>query len=299
MKDNSLDALYSLLQLKKIAPHCLKAALTHESFDNVNEKNTNSKYTFLGMFAVKGIVAQILFDYKAGNGKQMQHTLGNIFTNARMNTLFEGWQLDKFVRFGLDFEKEKHKHIFVFSILGFVLKQYEEEVYKKFFITFLLRDDDLVEHNSQRFNAKAVLAQLMLKSGLPRPQFIFDCADDLYTCSIMAGHKVISTYISKSKHYALKAAQKKAIKSFTFKMENGQAQKEDKSQKHQEWLNQQDKKKNIRDEKAIKRLEEAKQRDIQRRKAKQLKNEKKKETKTVDLSTMNSRKRRFFEDKMK
>ena len=54
----------------------LITVLTHNSFS----ENNNSRYVFLGQFQFRGFVAQWIFDNIAGSGTQLQHFLGNIFS---------------------------------------------------------------------------------------------------------------------------------------------------------------------------------------------------------------------------
>ena len=63
----------------------LLQALTHNSFSDKN----NSRYVFLGQFAFKGKVAEWIFDNVAGTGTQLQHFLGNIFSQKFLETYFD------------------------------------------------------------------------------------------------------------------------------------------------------------------------------------------------------------------
>lgn len=68
----------------------LRNALTHSSFyDDKNQDKGNCRLVFLGMFGFKGREAMLLQKYYAGTGTQLQHTLGNLFTNERLIRLFD------------------------------------------------------------------------------------------------------------------------------------------------------------------------------------------------------------------
>ena len=97
----------------------LHAVLTHSSFYD-NPGKGNSRYVFAGMFAFKGQVADVLFRYYEGEGTQLQHVLGNLFRQERLEKLFDEWHLRQFVRAGDKFDIGTHKHIFVYAIFGYV-----------------------------------------------------------------------------------------------------------------------------------------------------------------------------------
>lgn len=44
----------------------------------------NSRYVFLGMYGFRGYLAGLINTYVSGNGKQLQHYLGNVFSNDRL-----------------------------------------------------------------------------------------------------------------------------------------------------------------------------------------------------------------------
>lgn len=97
----------------------LREVLTHSSFYE-REGKGNSRYVFAGMFVFKGMVADVLFRYYTGEGTRLQHVLGNLFRQERLEQLFDEWQLRQFARAGESFDIGKHKHIFVYAIMGYV-----------------------------------------------------------------------------------------------------------------------------------------------------------------------------------
>ena len=106
-----LRKLFSRTQLREV--------LTHSSFYEDAGKG-NSRYVFAGMFVFKGMVAQVLYRYYTGEGTKLQHVLGNLFRNERLERLFDELKLKQFVRAGEYFDISTHKHIFVYAVFGYV-----------------------------------------------------------------------------------------------------------------------------------------------------------------------------------
>lgn len=97
----------------------LREVLTHSSFYEQEDKG-NSRYVFAGMFVFKGLVGEVLFRYYAGTGTRLQHILGNLFRQERLERLFDTWHLQQFARAGEQFDISNHKHVFVYAIFGYV-----------------------------------------------------------------------------------------------------------------------------------------------------------------------------------
>ena len=81
----------------------LREVLTHSSFYEEEGKG-DSRYVFAGMFVFKGMVADVLFRYYTGEGTRLQHVLGNLFRQERLEQLFDEWQLGQFARAGESFD---------------------------------------------------------------------------------------------------------------------------------------------------------------------------------------------------
>ena len=72
---NDLRRMFSRARLREVLTHC--------SFYEEEGKG-NSRYVFAGMFAFRGMVGEVLFRYAAGDGKHLQHVLGNMFRQERL-----------------------------------------------------------------------------------------------------------------------------------------------------------------------------------------------------------------------
>ena len=88
----------------------LREVLTHSSFYE-QEGRGNSRHVFAGMFVFKGQVAEVLFRYAVGEGTRLQHILGNLFRNERLERQFDEWHLGQFARAGENFDIKTHKHM--------------------------------------------------------------------------------------------------------------------------------------------------------------------------------------------
>jgi dsRNA-specific ribonuclease len=106
----------------------LKRALTHKSFYKNENGKHNSRYVFCGMYAFKGLVAEIPYTWFPLEGTQLQHTLGNLFKPEILDWIFVYYDLDKLIRYGLEFDANKQRHIFVFGLLGYLYVHAPEEV---------------------------------------------------------------------------------------------------------------------------------------------------------------------------
>jgi hypothetical protein len=72
-------------------------------------------------------IATYLFSWVSGTGTQIQHFLGNLFKNPILERLFDEYELFHVLRAGENFDTQKHKHIFVYALLGFVLKHADKK----------------------------------------------------------------------------------------------------------------------------------------------------------------------------
>lgn len=108
---NDLRRIFSRSRLREV--------LTHSSFYEKEGKG-NSRYVFAGMFVFRGMVAQVLFRYYTGEGTRLQHVLGNLFRNERLERMFDELKLSQFVRAGEKFDVKSHRHIFMYAVFGYV-----------------------------------------------------------------------------------------------------------------------------------------------------------------------------------
>lgn len=295
-KDITLNKLFNNLDIidgSSISD--FKKCFVHISVYDVkiNNKNPgNSRYVFLGMYGFKGDLSILCMKYIAGNGKQLQHFLGNSFSNDSLAKVFDFLGLYDVVTIHSKLDFEKLKHIFALAYLGFVKKHCSAEFIEKTAYEFFIKPNGHYIPKVVSVNAIEMLkakAEQILKGKV---KIIQSEKDNLKTCQILLQNGLlIGEHQSISKLYAKKKAVKNALKyvleaeseSPAFKamilkqklLEAEKAKKEKalKQKKHQAYIEQ----------KRIKRLEikeikrtEAKERDIRRTINKQNANNKKK-----------------------
>jgi len=291
----------------------LKIALTHTSYSKSGKDN--SRYVFLGMYEAKGVVARILSKYKVGTGMQLQHSLGSAFCQDTLERLFGQWSLLSYIRCGADLEIEKYKHIFVYGVLGYIVTHYEPHEVEQFLLRHFVTDKLLLAHDPQRFNKRAILDALTLQHYGRKSHISFIQKDDMFLCEIKVGEIILVTHQSRSKEYTLKKAVEKALKSIIAERETEvlpyvrakdeakkQKEKEERAQKHAEFLLNNTQKKQKREDKAatLKAEKDAKEKARLKAKAQVKKaKERKKESQIVISADMNAAKRRRLEDKLK
>ena len=148
------DPLYN--DLRRIFSRAkLREVLTHSSFYEQDGKG-NSRYVFAGMFVFKGMVAQVLYRYFTGEGTRLQHVLGNLFRNERLERMFDELKLKPFVRAGEKFDIKSHRHIFVYAIFGYVTTL-DEDIRNWFIAKYILNEESehLFLHKKRNANLLA------------------------------------------------------------------------------------------------------------------------------------------------
>ena len=149
------DPLYN--DLRRIFSRArLREVLTHSSFYEKEGKG-NSRYVFAGMFVFKGQVADVLYKYFTGDGTRLQHILGNLFRQERLERMFDSWKLRQFVRAGSGFNVDTHKHIFVYAIFGYVSTL--DDNLRNWFISKYILADDVKHLFTHRKRNRDILAQ--------------------------------------------------------------------------------------------------------------------------------------------
>ena len=300
-----------------------RKALTHASYYGTEEESLGcSRYVFLGMFGFKGKVAKLLYDYVPGKGQSLQHILGNLFAISRMEAFFDKWELEKFCRCGPNFKISLHKHIFAYSILGYVLVHANEYELKDFITKNILDDQIIQAAKKRKSNLELQLKALVLQKYEKKPNIIISQVEGKQRVEVIAKDRILSVHESKSKKYAKSKAIKKAIlllldeeqeqlktnKAFVAMQQQKEAlliekQKKEKEAKHQLFLIKQAQKKQERDkrlqEKQTEKELEDKKRKSAKAKRKQLLADKEKKEKQKLNTVMNAGKRRFLEDKLK
>ena len=144
---NDLRRIFSRTKLREV--------LTHSSFYEKEGKG-DSRYVFAGMFVFKGMVAQVLYRYFTGEGTRLQHVLGNLFRNERLERMFDELKLKPFVRAGEKFDIKAHRHIFVYAVFGYVTTL-DEEIRKWFIAKYILNEESehLFLHKKRNANLLA------------------------------------------------------------------------------------------------------------------------------------------------
>jgi hypothetical protein len=305
----------------------LKRALTHKSFyKNEKSGNAGSRYIFLGQFAFRGLVADVLYKYTAMEGTQLQHLLGNMFKNEHLEKIGLRYDLFRLFRCGENFTADKHKHLAVFALLGFIAAHADENA-KNFFIrkNFILANEHLFNQTRKRND---LLAQCNVLANMAFGKTVAVAMQkngELWTTTVSVKETILSEKSSVSYQYSKKKSLKFALIALSEELNRQDEQTPDYAEKKQKvatiekqnietkklkkqelYLAKQAKKKAERDEKREKLKAEKQQADLKRRQvqaaAKLRKEEqaRKAEKRAAQLAKpMNAGKRRFLEDKKK
>ena len=291
-----------------------KQAMTHESY-NADTSKSNSRYIFLGMFAFRGKVAEVLYKWIPLKGQSLQHILGNHFSESRVTSYFSRLKIEPYVRFGGNFRLETHIHLFVYAYWGWLYDNLSDKLLTNY-ITQEFLDEKIIDENSKfrtnPWQQLVFLAQMKLDEKVKVHDSM---ASDLHVVHISAGSLELSSHQSKSKHYARKKAIMKAIKyisdinneavsRFLADKESKELEreKEEKEKKHLLFLKENIEKKKLRKERANQLKLENAEKERRRRKAKEnikKAKDRKKENQIVITAGMSAGKRRRLEDKLK
>lgn len=200
--------------------HDLKKALTHASFYKNSEKAESSKYIFLGMYAFKGKVAEVMRKYVPLTGKQLQHYLGNVFKINQLNKIYEKYHLQRMVRYGNCFSIEKQQHLFVYALLGFVY-QFAEEKYLLRFIyrNFLANTQHLMPGKTVNKDLKSKLLYLSQMHYNTAPVILENKTDTECSCQVYLDEKLVAKEKGKNPKTVRQCSLKTALKILTEKLE--------------------------------------------------------------------------------
>jgi hypothetical protein len=206
------DPLYN--DLRKIFSRAqLRTVLTHSSFYEKEGKG-NSRYVFAGMFVFKGQVADVLYKYFTGDGTRLQHILGNLFRQERLERMFDAWKLRQFVRAGEGFNIDTHKHIFVYAIFGYV-STLDEDLRNWFISKYVLADDvkHLFTHRKRNRDILAQADEIVRQTDGRRLTLVMEQTEDgLYRAKAMLSDgALLCEATSKSWRYARAKASKTAL----------------------------------------------------------------------------------------
>ena len=309
---NDLRRIFSRAQLREV--------LTHSSFYEKEGKG-NSRYVFAGMFVFKGMVAQVLYRYFTGEGTRLQHVLGNLFRNERLERMFDELKLKPFVRAGEKFDVKTHRHIFVYAVFGYVTTL-DEDIRNWFIAKYILNEESeyLFLHKKRNANLLAQADAMVRRTDGRRLSLVMEKTEGgLHRAkAVLSDGTVLCQAESKSWRYARTKATKLALNMLAtpFRKEmlsNAEyqarvfAREEEKIAKRKAEIEARDAAKEaLREEKKAKRKEIAQARDRKRRasqaaaKIRKAENARRAAIKAAkEARPMSAKKRRFLEDKKK
>lgn len=191
----------------------LKESLTHYSFYNKkDESKGNGRLVYAGMYIFRGQLAEIIFNYFAGSGTQLQHITGNLLKTEYLNLLFDKWTLKKFVRSGEGFDINSHKHVFVNAIFG-CISQLEQESRRDFIFKFIIckETDHIFKHlnrNKNLIHQVNFVANKMIGKKLTTIMEV--TAEGMHRAIVQVD---TDTILAKAESKSYKYARKKAMKS--------------------------------------------------------------------------------------
>ena len=298
----------------------LYEVLTHSSYYKAEGKG-NSRFVFAGMYAFKGLVAEVLFRYYTGDGTRLQHVLGNLFRQERLVRLFDEWNLQQFARAGEAFSIESHKHIFVYAIFGYVTTL-DDEIRKWFISKYILNKEAnyLLGHKPRNKNLLAQADDMVRQTDGRRLTIEMEqTAEGLHKAKIiLSDGTLLCEAVSKSWRYARTKATKMALDmlampSRKYMLSNPEYQtrvaerlEAKRAQRRAEVEARDAAKEALRLEKKEKRKEIARARDAKRRASQAAAKKRKAENAAraaakaaKEASPMSAKKRRFLEDKKK
>ncbi len=215
MKYSKYRFLLAKLKLPPNLSNQLKESLTHVSYYNnhKNKKPGNSRLVFLGMYHFRGILAQHLEKFIPGTGQQLQHLLGNLINQKKLILLFDKLELNGLVRKDDDFNIIKHKHIFVYGLLGFFVKYVNKNQIIWFINKYIITTQDLEKLSGKKPNKLTLLTLLSQQKNGKKPIIRTKLTgDNLYLTEVIINDKQIYKKYSKSKAYSRSTAIDKALR---------------------------------------------------------------------------------------
>ena len=308
---NDLRRMFSRARLREV--------LTHSTFYEKEDKG-NSRYVFAGMFVFRGMVGEVLFRYATGDGKRLQHVLGNMFRQERLERQFDEWHLEQFVRAGEKFDIPKHKHIFVYAIYGYVTTL-DEETRQWFISKYIIQDTEhLLTHRTRNLNLLAQADDIVNKTDGRRLVIDMEQGEDgLHRAkAVLSDGTLLCEAVSKSWRYARRKVAKMAfdilaMPSRKYILSNPEYQarviarmEAEKEKRKAEIEEREQRKKEAREERRNKWKEQTQLKDIKRRQIQAAAKKHKAENAAraaikaaKEARPMSAKKRRFLEDKKK
>ena len=304
----------------------LRKAVTHKSFyKKEDETRDNSRYVFGGMFVFRGEVARILLQYVSGTGTQLQHTLGKLFKNEHLEQLFAYFELHRYIRHSADFDAVKHRHIFVYGLLGWLCEHASQEVRTEFITRhFILPFSNELIPSSKNYDIEAqchVFSQIVYGCKV---KLTVQKTGESFQATVTSGERILASESSTGYRYARRKTLKKALYTLMNAIEEKdrlnpdyeisrqrlddvllQKQEAEKAEKAKAYAEKLEKKSKERQERKTLRQVRATEADIKRRKAKaSAKRRKELETQrateiAAKMANMSANKRRHLQDKAK
>lgn len=327
MEKNTLNWLLRYTGTENRKSELIKA-LTHKSFyeSETDHKNSNGRFVFLGMYALKGKVCELIFQFINGSGTQLQHYLGNIFKNDLLEKIYFKYKLYDLIRFGKNFKALEHKHIFVYGFLGYIYKYMDEKKLNSFlFQNFMAETQHLIPAINKNKDVKSQCEFLTKMLYNTKPEFtVKKTENQLFLASLSIKGCEICISESKSYKYARKKTYKNALlilgeqalgeleknPDYHIRVEERIKKAEEqviakKKEKADTYLKKIEEKKAERQKKKEITAKLAKEKDEARKKAKaraKARAEQKRKTEAANkqaLASMSTNKRRHLQDKMK
>lgn len=301
-----------------------KQAMTHNSSTN---KHNGSRFVFVAQYGFRGLLSQWMYDNIGGTGTELQHFLGNVFSQKYLEKLYDDWRLHRFIIFGEKCDVNKQKHIFALSFIGCVMQNSPSNIVDEFMMDFFITPNDhlmpkthIVRDDWQK------LIFLCKQNGYKKPKTEYQTTENnKHRFTIYISDGGIVSCESKSYRYAKKKSTKKALLYVVGKHENEvlkspsynkikrealdrkEAEKDEIRQaKVSEWEEKQEIRKREKAIKVAKRKQEAAERDKERRLNKEAAKKKKESRKgkntiyreysAEEIAAMNPAKRRRLED---
>ena len=264
-----------------------------------------------------------IYHYVPATGTQLQHALGNLFKNEHLNRLFDYFNLQRCIRHSPAFEAEKHRHIFVYGMLGFLLEHSDKERLRAFIIRhFVLPYQQILMPQTRSHNIEGqcnLLSRMLYNCNV---HLSTEKEAGIFRAIVTAGDHILAQESSKSYRYVHRKAMKKALSALAESVEEHekaqpgyearrqkletvlqQKQEAEKAQKQQAYHEKQAKKKAEKDQRKQARQEAAIIDDIKRRKAKSAAKARKDEqarraaANASKMENMSANKRRHLQDK--
>jgi hypothetical protein len=164
------------------------------------------------MFAFRGFVARVMYDFWPGTGQQLQHQLGQIFRQQRLDTLFDKLRLDRIVRAGSGFDVYKHRHVFVYALCGYVMAHADEVAQSDFAGRYFLDGLSTECEKDRPRDPWVQLKWLCQRSYGTSPMLVRNILPERrHRCEVRAGEVLLSAHESRSPRYARQKAIRKAI----------------------------------------------------------------------------------------